>query len=108
MKTANKVFLLISVLLIGIIMIRFNPMTPSGALRIACVKEGHFISAFIMKTKNIEDLGWDTNLYSMNSNQCIYKITSGIPWDRVTGTNLILWIITKHKFWYSAEYYGNG
>ena len=99
----RKIIIVAVVLLIIITAVRFNPLTPKGALRCELVAEGHPFCAVIMKTKPVNT---SSKAYHMQDNQQIYKITIGIPYEKDTATKLNTWLIEKNKLGYKCSYYG--
>lgn len=100
MKYKKKlVFLLIlfAFLTIGILVIRINTFTPAGAIRYECLLDGHVFSAIFLQAKEIR----------IETDKIVYKITFGVPYDKVTATHLDCWNIIKNKNGtYSASYGG--
>ncbi len=74
-------------------------MTPKGALRLAVISSGHPISAFTFEIKE------EPYTMSIKENQKGYSLENP-PVEKVTDSELVNWIVTKHGIFYFAKYYG--
>lgn len=87
----------------------FNTATPIGALRKEVFHSGHFYSAYVLTLDPAtpEDVGlseWGAT--DVLPDTTVYKITSHIPVDYDTATNMQFWLITKADNHYSCELRG--
>lgn len=86
MKWIVRVAVLL-ILIVGII--RMNPYTPEGAIRLECFQSGYVISSFLMQIEKTE--------IKFHEDYTIYKVTRFAPYERPTNTHLDQWNVIKEK-----------
>jgi hypothetical protein len=88
-----------SILTILIIVSGYFIMSEIGALRLALLLNGHPVSALTLAVKE------QPSEMELSDNQTGFSLENP-PVDKETSSKLVNWVVTRHGFFYTAEYYG--
>lgn len=85
-----------------VVLLAYVFLTPMGALRAAVFANLYPVSAVTMDAQVQRAVDW------VPAEAVIYEITSHVPHERPTDSDLVNWIVYRHGPFYTAEYYGWG
>ena len=102
MRKKRKLILVAAAGLLFVVLLAYVLLTPMGALRAAVFVNLYPASAVTMDAKVQRAADWEP------AGTAIYEITSHVPHERATDSDLVNWIVYRHGPFYTAEYYGWG
>ena len=102
LRKKRKMILMAAAGFLFVALLAYVFLTPMGALRTAVVVNLHPASAVTMDAQVQRAADW------VSAEAVIYEITSHVPHERATDSDLVNWIVYRHGPFYTAEYYGWG
>ena len=102
LRKKRKLILMAAAGLLFVALLAYVFLTPMGALRAAVFANLYPVSAVTMDAQVQRAADW------VPAEAVIYEITSHVPHERVTDSDLVNWIVYRHGPFYTAEYYGWG
>ena len=102
MRKKRKSIIMAAACILLVMLLAYAFLTPMGALRTAVFVNLHPASAVTMDARFQRAADW------VSAEAVIYEITSHVPHERATDSDLVNWIVYRHGPFYTAEYYGWG
>lgn len=102
MRKKRKSIIMAAACILLVMLLAYAFLTPMGALRAAVFVNLYPVSAVTMDARFQRAADWKS------AGTAIYEITSHIPHERATDSDLVNWIVYRHGPFYTAEYYGWG
>ncbi len=102
MRKKRKSIIMAVACILLVMLLAYAFLTPMGALRTAVFVNLHPASAVTMDAQVQRAADW------VSAEAVIYEITSHVPHERATDSDLVNWIVYRHGPFYTAEYYGWG
>ena len=102
LRKKRKLILMAAAGFLFVALLAYVFLTPMGALRAAVFVNLHPASAVTMDAQVQRAADW------VSAEAVIYEITSHVPHERATDSDLVNWIVYRHGPFFTAEYYGWG
>ncbi|MGN1414316.1 MAG: hypothetical protein ACI4WY_08745 [Anaerovoracaceae bacterium] len=102
MRKKRKLILMAAAGFLFVVLLAYVFLTPMGALRAAVFVNLYPFNAVTMDARFQRTADWEP------AGTVIYEITSHIPHERPTDSDLVNWIVYRYGPFYTAEYYGWG
>ena len=102
LRKKRKLILMAAAGFLFVALLAYVFLTPMGALRAAVFANLYPVSAVTMDAQVQRAADW------VPAEAVIYEITSHVPHERATDSDLVNWIVYRHGPFFTAEYYGWG